>query len=71
MYKKLLVCLAFLIFILAPNVYSQEIDLIEKAPQAKWANTGNQALRFGTDQDETGMVKYEYDITLEDGKTYK
>lgn len=71
MFKKSLICLSFLFLLTTVFTYSQEIDLLEKAPEAKWANTENQALRFGADQGESGMVKYEYDYVLEDGTTYK
>jgi WD40 repeat protein len=50
--------------------HAQQIDLLEKAAQARWSNLDGQTLVFGRDQREQGTVKYEQGMALEDGKTY-
>lgn len=51
-------------------VFSQEIDLLAKAEQARWQNGQNKGLPFGRDQAADGTAKYETNAVLEDGKTY-
>ncbi len=65
-------CLGFILFFafLVAGM-AQEVDLIEKAPQAKWGTTDGQVLTFGVDGGEKGIAKYNENVTLEDGKTYK
>jgi WD40 repeat protein len=52
-------------------VIAQEIDLIDKAPQARWGTTAGDTLTFGADGKEKGTARYEMDKILEDGKRYK
>ncbi len=49
---------------------SQEIDLMEKAAQARWSNRDGDRLVFGRDQQEQGTVRYESGPILEDGRKY-
>ncbi len=51
--------------------FTQEIDLIEKAAEARWQNSSGQEVRFGQRQETVGIAKYEQDVILEDGKQYK
>ncbi len=50
---------------------SEEIDLIEKASQARWSNRDGDTLAFGRDQEAQGTVRYESGTTLEDGRKYE
>jgi WD40 repeat protein len=68
--KRIVICFVCL-FILSPFIIGQTVDLIKKAPEARWLNGENLELRFGEDGRQAGMVKFEADAVLEDGKTYK
>ncbi len=57
-----------LLCVFSLSVFAQEIDLIDKAPQAKWGTTAGDTLAFGADGRERGTVRYEHDGVLEDGK---
>jgi len=70
MLRKLLCMTLFIIMLCGMTAFSQEIDLIEKAGQAKWENTEKKNIIFGRDQGADGTVKYETDMVLEDGKKY-
>ena len=68
--KKAIFCFITL-FVLSPFLIGQTIDLIKKAPEARWLNGENRELRFGEDGQQAGTARYEADAVLEDGKTYK
>jgi len=59
-----------LLILLCGTVFSQEIDLLEKADKARWTNIDGQTLIFGRDLREQGTVKFEQGMQLEDGKSY-
>ncbi|MBU1187334.1 MAG: WD40 repeat domain-containing protein [Acidobacteria bacterium] len=67
---RIVVCFICL-FIISPFLIGQTVDLIKKAPEARWLNGENFELRFGEDGRQAGSVKYETDAVLEDGNTYK
>jgi WD40 repeat protein len=71
MLRKFTVLTAILLFVLSMLGIAQEIDLIERAPQAQWKNSAGQEVRFGMRQETVGIAKYEQDVFLEDGKQYK
>jgi len=52
-------------------VLAQEIDLIERAPQARWGTTAGDTLTFGADGRERGTARYDRNKVLEDGKRYE
>ncbi|MBN1270926.1 MAG: hypothetical protein JXB26_01530 [Candidatus Aminicenantes bacterium] len=60
----------FLIVFLALGAYSQEIDLINRANQAKWTNSASISIPFGADGQANGSVKHTNNARLEDNKTY-
>jgi len=70
MTKKSIIFVIFIGFIFSMHVIAEEIDLLEKAAQARWSNTENKIINFGKDQGSDGTVKYEHNIILEDGKKY-
>jgi len=70
MLKKVGILVILWIFCTALPGFSQEIDLLEKAAQARWSNRDGDPLVFGRDQQEQGTVRYESDPTLEDGRKY-
>ena len=59
-----------LALLLAAAGYAQEIDLLDKAAQARWSNVDGRTLLFGRNQEEHGTVMYEQGMVLEDGKSY-
>jgi tricorn protease-like protein len=61
--------LSFLLLTVAG--WAQEIDLLDKAPEARWTNLARQSLNFGQDHGEQGSVKYERGMALEDGQSYE
>jgi WD40 repeat protein len=69
--KKIVVLAGVFLFVLSMLGAAQEIDLIEKAPQAQWRNSAGQEVRFGLRQETIGIAKYEQDVILEDGKQRK
>jgi WD40 repeat protein len=71
MLKKSSLFSVILLCIFSMTVLAQEIDLIDKAPQAKWGTTAGDTLGFGADGRERGTVRYEHDSVLEDGKKRK
>lgn len=71
MSKKLALIGIFVLSVLSLSVSAQEIDLIEKAQQAKWGTTAGDTLTFGADGRERGTVRYDMDQVLEDGKRYE
>jgi WD40 repeat protein len=71
MVKKSVVLAAIFLFPLSMIGLAQEIDLIEKAPEAQWRNSAGQEIIFGQRQEAVGIAKYEQDVILEDGKQYK
>ena len=71
MLKKSGLFIIILLFVFSLSVFAQEIDLIDKAPQAKWGSTSGDTLAFGTDGRDRGTVRYEHDGVLEDGKQRK
>lgn len=60
-----------LLLVFSMSGLAQEVDLIQKAPQARWETTDGQVLTFGADGGEKGTAKYDMNAILEDGKTYK
>ncbi len=60
-----------LLFVSSMTGLAQEVDLIDKAQQARWETTDGQVLTFGVDGGEKGIAKYSENVALEDGKTYK
>ncbi len=71
MLKKGALLSLVLLFVLSLSGLAQEVDLIEKASQAKWGTTDGQVLAFGVDGGEKGTVKHNQNVTLEDGKSYQ
>ncbi len=71
MAKKLCILTFLILFAFSLNAYSEEINLIDRAANAKWHNTDNKILAFGVDGRANGTAKYEYDVTLENSKTQK
>jgi WD40 repeat protein len=71
MLKKLGLFAIVLLCVFSLSIWAQEIDLIAKAPQAKWGTTSGDTLAFGADGRERGTARYEHDGVLEDGKRYK
>ena len=63
-------CIVLSCMLLVAAGWAQEIDLLEKAPEAHWTNLARQSLNFGQDHGEQGTIKFEQGMTLEDGKTY-
>ncbi len=59
------------LLLLTTAVWAQEIDLLDKAPEARWTNLARQSLNFGQDYGEQGSVKYEMGMALEDGQSYE
>lgn len=55
LFSIILLCVSFL------SVFAQEIDLIDRAPQAKWGSTAGDTLAFGVDGRERGIARYEHD----------
>jgi uncharacterized protein with WD repeat len=71
MLKKSSLFSLILLCVFSLSVFAQEIDLIDKAPQAKWGTTAGDTLVFGTDGRERGTARYQHDGILEDGKGRK
>ena len=71
MLKKSCLFITILLCVFSLSVFAQEIDLIDKAPQAKWGSTAGDTLAFGTDGRDRGTVRYEHNGVLEDGKQRK
>lgn len=71
MLKKIGLFGLFLSVVFFTTGLAQEVDLIERAPQARWETTEGQVLTFGVDGGEKGTAKYNQDVTLENGNTYK
>ena len=71
MIKKFSLFIIFLLCVFSLSVFAQEIDLIDRAPQAKWGTTAGDTLAFGADGRERGTARYEHDGVLEDGKQHK
>jgi len=71
MVKKLCLFPIILFILFSATLLAQEIDLIERAPQARWGTTAGDTLTFGADGRERGTVRYDRDKVLEDGKRYE
>ncbi|MFW6129356.1 MAG: WD40 repeat domain-containing protein [Candidatus Aminicenantaceae bacterium] len=71
MTKKSLILSLFIILIISLYLHAEEIDLISKASEARWINSDNKILQFGTDGGENGTAKYNHNVTLENGKRLK
>jgi WD40 repeat protein len=71
MLRKLGILIASGILLSALPGLAQEIDLLEKAAQARWSNRDGDRLTFGRDHKEQGLVRYESGATLEDGQRYE
>jgi hypothetical protein len=71
MVKKLYLISIVLFGILSATLFAQDVDLIEKASQAKWGTTAGDTLAFGADGRERGTARYDQNQVLEDGQRYE
>jgi uncharacterized protein with WD repeat len=71
MLKKFSLYSITLLVVFSLSVFAQEIDLIDRAPQAKWGTSAGDTLTFGADGRERGTVRYDMNQVLEDGKRYE
>lgn len=71
--RKCLFSVISVIFLgfICTSMLAQEVDLIERAPQARWGTTAGETLAFGADGRERGTVRYDMNQMLEDSKRYE